>query len=149
MRAKSALSAHEIACPNGCECGVPFRQDAPDVADRRARGHVAVVFAAAGDLPQAREELHLHAHARSSASAARGVVFGIGRRAFDPRVAVFEELVFPDRRDLLDALDRVAARLKSLRAVRRGGDDRDAGVADLEPADRDDGSRSARPATDC
>src|SRR5207237_843462 len=37
--------------------------------------------------------------------------------------------------DLLDPLDRVAAHLKRLRAVRGGRDDDDAGVADLEPAD--------------
>ena len=48
----------------------------------------------------------------------RRLVFGIGRRAFDPRVAVLEELVLPDRRDLFHPLDRVPAGLKGLGAVR-------------------------------
>ena len=39
----------------------------------------------------------------------RVLVVGIRRRALDPDVAALEVLVLPDRRDLLDALDRVAA----------------------------------------
>ena len=43
-----------------------------------------------------------------------GLIVRIGDSAFDPGFAVFEELVFPDRRDLFDAFDRVAADLKRL-----------------------------------
>ena len=64
----------------------------------------------------------------------RRLVVGIGRRTFDPDVAALEVLVLPDRRDLLDALDRVAARGKRVRAMRRRRRDHDAGLADLEAA---------------
>ena len=39
----------------------------------------------------------------------RRLIIGIGRRPFDPDIAPYEMLVLPDRRDLLDPLDRVPA----------------------------------------
>ena len=63
------------------------------------------------------------------------LIVGIGGRALDPDVAAVEEFVLPDRRDLLDALDRVAARGERVAAMRRRGGDRHARFADLEPAD--------------
>src|SRR5437762_12242946 len=65
----------------------------------------------------------------------RPLVVRVGGRAFNPDVAAVEKLALPDRRDLLDALDRVAARRVGVAAVRRPYDNRDARVADLEPAD--------------
>jgi hypothetical protein len=44
-------------------------------------------------------------------------------------------LVLPNRRDLLDPFDRVAARGERLGAVRRRGGDRHARLADLDPPD--------------
>src|SRR5258708_12379622 len=62
-------------------------------------------------------------------------IVGVGGRPFNPDVAPVEEFTLPDRRDLLHALDRVAARRVGVAAVRRSYDNRDACLADLEPAD--------------
>src|SRR5947207_2545173 len=55
--------------------------------------------------------------------------------SFVPPPDAGEVLVLPDRRDLLDPFDRVAARGERLGPVRRRGRDRDARLADLDPAD--------------
>src|SRR5258705_3537129 len=65
----------------------------------------------------------------------RALVVGVGGRAFNPDVAAVEKLALPDPRDLLDALDRVAARRLGVAAVLRTHHNRDARVADFEPAD--------------
>src|SRR5436309_2951177 len=51
--------------------------------------------------------------------------------ALNPEVASFEELAFPDRRNLLDALDRVTARGVCAPAMRRSGRNRHARLPDL------------------
>src|SRR5690242_14962942 len=66
---------------------------------------------------------------------ARVFVVGVGRGPFDPDLAALEQLALPDRRDLLDALDRVAARGKRIGAMRRGGGDHHARLADAERSD--------------
>jgi hypothetical protein len=53
----------------------------------------------------------------------------------DPDFAALEKLVLPDRRDLLDPLDRVAAGGIRVAAMRRPRRNRDARFADLEPPD--------------
>src|SRR5438046_5911206 len=62
----------------------------------------------------------------------RARVVRIGGGSLDPDVSPLEELAFPDRRDLLHPLDGVAAGRKGIRAMRRGGCDCDAGVADFD-----------------
>jgi len=59
----------------------------------------------------------------------------VGRRSLNPHVAALEELALPDRRDLLDPLDRVAARRVGVAAVRGARGDCDARLANLELAD--------------
>ena len=68
------------------------------------------------------------------------LVIGVGGGAFQPDVATLEVLVLPDRHDLLDALDRVAARRKRVGTVRRGGHDDDARLRRARAA-RSDGAR--------
>src|SRR5260370_17062171 len=57
----------------------------------------------------------------------------IGRGPFNPDVPALEVLVFPDRRDLLDPLDRIAARREGVGAVRRRGGNPAARFADGAP----------------
>ena len=88
-------------------------------ATRAPARHVARAIARAGQLAQSRETTGpSRACALQRASRRAAVVVGIGHRAFDPRFAILEELVFPDRRDLLHALDRVRGRPET---PRRGG----------------------------
>ena len=54
---------------------------------------------------------------------------------FDPGITAVEMLVFPDRCDLLDALDGVPCGSKRVSPMRRRGGNHDAGFADLDPAD--------------
>src|SRR6266536_1908033 len=52
-----------------------------------------------------------------------------------PDLAVLEVLLLPDRDGALERIDRVAARLERVAAVRGGDGDEHARLADLEPAD--------------
>ena len=71
---------------------------------------------------------------RSARLRRRAAIVGIRRRAFDPHVAAVEVLALPDGRNLLHALDHVAARRVRVAAMRRRRGDRHARLADLEPA---------------
>ena len=63
---------------------------------------------------------------------ARRLVVRVGGRTFYPHLATFEELVLPDRHNLLHALDHVAARREGVGPVRACRGDDDAGFADSE-----------------
>ncbi len=58
----------------------------------------------------------------------------MGGGAFYPDVAALEVLVLPDRNDLFDAFDGIAARCKRVSSMRRRCRDGNTRFADLEPA---------------
>ena len=104
-------------------------------------------FGRAGDVPQPRERAARSRACHPLRFSPRALVVRIGRGALDPDVAALEELALPDRRDLLHALDRVAARRErvgldaaSLRRSRR--------LLRRSPAGRSgDAAPAARPAS--
>ena len=99
----------------GASAGMLGGERLPDVADRwRRRGTSTLALGCARPARAAARTAALSRACPFQRGLPRRVVGRIGRRAFDPGVAVLEELVLPDRRDLLDALDRVAAQLKRL-----------------------------------
>ena len=74
------------------------------------RRHLTDQLAGAGEITQPGKQPDGYAHAIRTRVLARRLVVRIRRRALEPDIAAFEVLVFPDRHDLFDALDRVAAR---------------------------------------
>ena len=136
MRAYSALTAHEIdPAVSSTIRGTRATSDVHTRADARAGRAASRRSSAAPAMSRSRANSRTVTRIAPSAIRRASSSVGIGGRAFDPDVAALEVFVLPDRRDLLDALDRIAARGERFGTVRRRGGDDDARLADLHPAD--------------
>ena len=142
MRAYSAFRAPTASVAYGREAGMPAERARPRRRRIVAGGSTSRASSLAPAISRSRANSRTVTRTRAAAPP-RAPPRRPGRPPrLRSRLAALEVLVLPDRRDLLDALDRVAACGERLGPVRRRRGDRDAGLADVQPCRRGGGAPS-------